>query len=181
MSLLRGIGFRALLCLLLLLLVPGIALAAGGETNQELIRILLGVAVILFFAKLSGHVAETVHMPAVLGELLAVAAKLDDLALIATIRACDEVLLHLEKTVYCTPPHARQGAADGHMAPGTGWVAGAVHAAVGAAAADSGEHRWLEDARGKLGRAVARAAWAISIYAGRIRASAAGQPLRQRP
>ncbi|MBW2419159.1 MAG: cation:proton antiporter, partial [Deltaproteobacteria bacterium] len=60
-----------LFLLLLVVLVPGVALASGDEeTSQQLIRVLLGVAVILFFAKLAGHVAETVHMPAVLGELL---------------------------------------------------------------------------------------------------------------
>jgi Kef-type K+ transport system membrane component KefB len=61
----------AFLVVLLSALLPAEALASGSEeTSQELIRILLGVALILFFAKLSGHVAETWHMPAVLGELL---------------------------------------------------------------------------------------------------------------
>jgi Kef-type K+ transport system membrane component KefB len=58
--------------LALVLFVPDFAAASGGngEGQEKLIRVLLGVSVILFVAKLADHAAELIQVPSVLGELL---------------------------------------------------------------------------------------------------------------
>ncbi len=150
--------------------VAEIRAAPDAETGARLIALALGdaesfVLLHLLYRKeqaTSPNFTPIGDLLLVLGELLAAAVEGGDPALVATIGACDEVLLRVEKTVHFLPPNAqRDSSVDTHMSPGTDWVKDAVRAVVDAAAAKSG---W-----DKLGRAVARAVWAISIYADSIR------------
>ena len=55
---------------LILLLIPTFALASGGESQEAMNQLFLGLILVILAAKLGGEVAIRFGQPAVLGELL---------------------------------------------------------------------------------------------------------------
>jgi hypothetical protein len=90
----------------------------------------------------------------------------------SALNAASAIFEHLETTVCCmTPGVAPHGPVDRTRIPGTGWVSGAVEAVVRATAGSNPRFtdEWTRKTTKTLGTAVAQAAWALSIFANRIR------------
>ena len=90
----------------------------------------------------------------------------------STLNAASAIFEHLETTVCCmTPGVTPHGPVDPARIPGTEWVRDAVDAMIKTAVGSNPRFpdTWAQKTTKTLGTAVAQAAWALSIFANRIR------------